>query len=103
MSTIAWTCGDGPLVGFTAGFEEKLVGLGYRPGGVAMQLRLMRQLDRWLADAGLDVDDLTPERVQQFLAACRAGGQRRVPTLASGTALVGYLTELGVMDAECRR
>ena len=74
-------------VGFAAGFEQKLVGLGYRPGGVAMQLRLMRQLDRWLADAGLDADDLIPERVEQFLAACRARGQRRVPTLASGAAL----------------
>jgi site-specific recombinase XerD len=99
MPTIAWTCGDGPLVEFAAGFERKLVGLGYRPGGVAMQLRLMRQLDRWLADTGLAVGDLTPERVEQFLAACRARGQRRVPTLASATELLAHLTELGVIDA----
>jgi integrase/recombinase XerD len=99
MATIAWTCGDGPLVGFAGGFERKLVGLGYRPGGVAMHLGLMRQLDRWLADAGLAVGDLTPARVEQFLAACRARGQRRVPTPASATALLAYLTELGVIDA----
>lgn len=99
MATIAWTRGDGPLVGFAAGFEQKLVGLGYRPGGVAIHLRLMRQLDRWLADAGLTVGELTPARVEQFLADRRAGGQRRVPTLASATALVGYLTELGAVNA----
>jgi len=99
MSTIAWTRCDGPLVGFAGGFEQKLVGLGYRPGGVAMQLRLMRQLNCWLADAGLDVGDLTPERVEQFLVACRARGQRRVPTPASATTLLAYLTELGVIVA----
>ena len=50
MSTIAWTCSDGPLVGFAAGFERKLVELGYRPGGLRMHFRLMGQLNRWLAD-----------------------------------------------------
>jgi integrase/recombinase XerD len=99
MATIAWTRGDGPLVAFAGGFERKLVGLGYRPGGVAMHLRLMRQLDGWLAGAGLAVGDLTPARVEQFLVARRAGGQRRVPTLASATALLAYLTELGVVAA----
>jgi hypothetical protein len=87
MPTIAWTCSDGPLVGFAAGFERKLVELGYRPGGVRMHLRLMRQLNRWLADAGLAVGDLNPARIEQFLAACRTRGQRRVPTLASATSL----------------
>jgi integrase/recombinase XerD len=99
MATIAWTCGDGPLVEFAAGFEQKLSGLGYRPGGVATQLRLMRQLNRWFADAGLTVGGLTAARVEQFLADRRAVGQRRVPTLTSATVLLGYLTELGVIDA----
>ncbi len=99
MATIGWTGGDGPLVAFAGGFEHKLVGLGYRPGGVAIHLRLMRQLDRWLADAGLTVGELTPARVEQFLADRRACGQRRVPTLASATALLGYLIELGAVNA----
>ena len=95
MSTIAWTCSDGPLVGSAAGFERKLVELGYRPGGVRMHLRQMRQLNRWLAEAGLAVGDLNPARVEQFLAARRASGQHRVPTLMSATALLTYLGELG--------
>lgn len=99
MPTIAWTCSDGPLVGFAAGFERKLVEQGYRPGGVRMHLQLMRQLNRWLADAGLAVGDLDPARVEQFLTARRASGQRRVPTLVSATALLAYLAELGVVDA----
>lgn len=99
MPTIAWTGGGGPLAGFAGGFKEKLVGLGYRPGGAATQLRLMRQLDHWLADAGLAAGDLTVARVEQLLAECRTRGQRRVPTLASATMLLEYLIELGVIDA----
>jgi hypothetical protein len=98
MPKIAWTRGGGPLAVFAGGFEEKLVGLGYRPGGVATQLGLMRQLDRWLAGAGLAAGDLTEARVEQFLAACRNRGQRRVPTLAGARALLAYLIELGVID-----
>ena len=60
MSTMAWTCSDGPLVGFAAGFERNLVELGYRPGGVRMHLRLMRELNRWMAEVGLFVGDLNP-------------------------------------------
>ena len=99
MPKIAWTRGGGPLAVFAGGFEEKLVGLGYRPGGVATQLRLMRRLDRWLAGTGLAAGDLTAARVEQFLAACRTRGQRRVPTLASAAALLAYLIELGAIDA----
>ena len=99
MGTISWTRGDGPLVQFAAGFEQKLVGRGYQPGGVAVQLGLMRQLNRWLAEAGVAVGDLTPARVEQFVAARAARGRRRVPTLASAALLLGYLAELEVVDA----
>lgn len=100
MSTIAWTCSDGPLVGFAAGFERTLVELGYRPGGLRMQLRLMGQLSRWMTEAELAVGDLNAARIEVFLASCRTRGQRRVPTLASATALLEYLTGMGAVEAE---
>jgi site-specific recombinase XerD len=59
----------------------------------------MRQLDRWLADAGLAAGDLSAARVEQFAAECRARGQRRAPTLAGAATLLEHLTELGVIDA----
>jgi integrase/recombinase XerD len=99
MPTISWTRGGGPLAAFAGGFEEKLVGLGYRPGGVATQVGLMRQLDKWLTGADLGAGDLTAARVEQFFSACRSRGQQRVPTLASAAALLAYLIELGVIDA----
>ncbi len=93
MGTIAWTHGDGPLVPFAAGYERKLLGLGHKPGALAKYLGLMGQLDHWLAGAGLGVGDLSLARVEEFLAARRAGGQRRVPTLVGVTPLLEYLTE----------
>ena len=95
MSTIAWTCSDGPLVGFAAGFERKLVELGYRPGGVGMHLRLMRQLNRWLADAcGLSVIS-TRRGSRSFWLLVEPSGQHRVPTLVSATALLGVPRRAG--------
>jgi hypothetical protein len=64
-----------------------------------MHLQLMRQLNRWLADADLAAGDLNPQRVEQVLTARRARGQHRVPTLVSATALLAYLAELGVVNA----
>ena len=84
--------GDGPLVRFASGFELKLVGLGYRPATVSRYLGLMGQLNRWLADEGLGVGDLSPARVEEFLGVRRAG-RRRAPTLASLVPLLDYLSD----------
>ena len=66
-----------------------------------MHLRLMRELNRWMAEVGLFVGDLDPgvdRGVPGFVPETR--GQRRVPTLASATALLEYLTGMGVVEAE---
>lgn len=97
MGTIAWTRGDGPLVPFAGGYERKLLGLGHKPGAVQHYLGLMGQLNRWLAGEGLRVGDLTPAKVEEFLGARRAGGRRRVPTLASVAPLLDYLTDQQVV------
>jgi site-specific recombinase XerD len=57
----------------------------------------MGQLNRWLAGEGLRVGDLTPAKVEEFLGARRAGGRRRVPTLASVAPLLDYLTDQQVV------
>ena len=96
MGTVAWIRGDGPLVRFASGFELKLVGLGYRPATVSRYLGLMGQLNRWLADEGLGVGDLSPARVEEFLGVRRAG-RRRAPTLASLVPLLDYLSDEQVL------
>lgn len=67
----AWPDRCNPTQG---GFRDELRGLGYRPNAAADQLRLMAHMSRWLQARRLGVGDLTPERVEGFLADRRAEG-----------------------------
>lgn len=93
MGTVSWTRGRGPLVPFADGFHRELLEAGHPPAGAKHYLKLMGQLDRWLAAGDRRVGDLTPEVAKEFLAARRACGQRRVPTLASLVPLFEYLRQ----------
>ena len=64
----------GPLAPYAAGFRAEIEAQGYRRGPVCDQLRLMAHVSRWLVGQSLDVGDLTPERVKEFLVARRAAG-----------------------------
>ena len=87
---------SGPLVEFDAGFEEEPGRLGYAPGSVPGQLRLMAALDGFLAGEGLAADPLSVEVVERFVAARRSGGMHMHSERALG-ALLGYLRGLGVV------
>ncbi len=100
MGTQSWRNGRGPLVPFADGFRVRLLGMGHSQGSVKRYLVLMGQLNRWLAAAGLGVEELTWEVAQRFLDHRRAAGQRHVPTLASLTPLFDYLRESNVLAAE---
>ena len=100
MGTQSWKKGRGPLVPFADGFRVRLLGMGHSQGSVKRYLVLMGQLNRWLAAAGLGVEELTWEVAQRFLDHRRAAGQRRVPTLASLTPPVRL--PAGV-ECSCRR
>ncbi|MGH3598699.1 MAG: tyrosine-type recombinase/integrase [Pseudonocardiaceae bacterium] len=90
----------GPLVPFAGGFRRELLGVGHRPAAVKHYLVLMGQLNGWLVGQGREVDELTPEVAEEFLATRRARGQRRVPTLASLVPLFEYLKKHGVVRLE---
>jgi site-specific recombinase XerD len=84
-----------PLAFFAAGFREELVGRGYAVSSAATHLVLMAQLSGWLDAAGLDLADLTAQRVDDFLCANRAIGHR-FPRSADGlTPLLAYLRRVG--------
>jgi integrase/recombinase XerD len=89
----------GPLVPFVSGFRAELQRQGYRPGPVCDQLRLMAHVSRWLASRGLDVVDLGPGRVEEFLAARRAEGYTLWRSEKGLAPLLAYLGGLGVLPA----
>jgi integrase/recombinase XerD len=86
----------GPLAVHAAGFAAELVELGYRPRSVVVQLRLLADLSRWLAEEDLALVALTGQEARRFLGARR----ERYVDLAGARALgplLGYLRELGVV------
>lgn len=97
MGTIAWTRREGPLVPFAEGYRQGLLRQGYTAGSVKAQLKLVGQMNRWLLEKGLTASELTPGRAEEFFAARRALGQRRVPTLRSLVSLFDCLQAEGVV------
>ena len=64
----------GPLVPYVAGFRAELERQGYRSNPTCDQLRLLAHLSRWLSSRDLDLGDLTPARLGEFLVARREAG-----------------------------
>jgi site-specific recombinase XerD len=90
----------GRLGPFVEGYRGRLLELGYTPGTVRGMLRVLGQLGRWMAGEGLEPGQLDDAAIEAFLAARRAGGDRRVPTVRALGQLVRYLREVGVVAPE---
>ena len=88
---------SGPLAGYLPGFRAALGAQGYRPEPVALQLQLTAHVSRWLEGEGLDVVDLTPERIDEFLVARRQAGYTLFRSAKALVPLVDYLRGSGVM------
>src|SRR3954466_757162 len=89
----------GPLASHAAGFRHELAGLGYTPNATCDQLRLMAHASRWLEARGLGVDELTPARVEEFLAHRRSEGYTLWLSAKAMVPMLGYLRLLGAVTA----
>jgi integrase/recombinase XerD len=65
---------SGPLAPFEAGYRWWLAAQGYSPRTVDDLIWRLDGLSRWLERERLAIDELTPERVEQFERARAAGG-----------------------------
>jgi site-specific recombinase XerD len=89
----------GPLARYAAGYGSWLAERGYSRWTVAHRLWQLDLLSRWLEREGLRPSELTPERVEAFLAARRAAGYSTWLSVRSTWLPLGYLRELGVVPA----
>ncbi len=89
----------GPLARWAAGFAERLTTLGYTPRLVERHLYLAGGLSKFLLRRGLAATDLSPDLIEQFVAALRAKNRSWRPTARSLSWLVDYLREIGVVTA----
>lgn len=87
----------GPLAPYTEGFRSHLARLGYSPGGAQYQMWVMSQLNQWLAAHDLEVTDLTPDRLEQFLVVQRRRKGKRLASERVLRSLFGYLRDQGVL------
>jgi site-specific recombinase XerD len=90
----------GQLGPYVDGYRCRLLELGYTPGTVRGQLKVLSQLGRWMASEGLAAEQLNTSPIEAFLAARRATGHLRVPTMRSFVSLVDYLRDEGVLGPE---
>jgi site-specific recombinase XerD len=89
----------GRLGAYVEGYRARLLSLGHTRGTVRGQLKMLGQLGRWMSFEGIEPAQLDGPRVEAFLAARRAEGHTRVPTLRSFTALLDYLADEAVITA----
>jgi site-specific recombinase XerD len=88
----------GPLAPFGDAYRAELMVRGYAARTVVNELRQVARLSCWLQVSGLCVSDLTRARVEEFLATCRAAGQR---TTGPGLlCLLDLLCRVGAVEAD---
>lgn len=90
----------GRLGPFVDGYRSWLLTAGYTPKTARWMLRDLSRLGRWMDAEDVAVGVLTVSGVDSWLAARRAAGGYRVPTVRALRALLSYLREVGVMGEE---
>jgi integrase/recombinase XerD len=86
---------DGPLEAHADSFIEVLVGRCYAPCSTVAQVQLMAHLSRWMDEHDLGDDELSVERVGEFVVARQRAGYRHPVSLRSVTPLLDHLASLG--------
>lgn len=89
---------SGPLASHVAGFRRELERLGYKPNALCDQLRLMAHVSRWLEERSVGAGELTPARVDEFLARRRAEGYTLWLSTKDMVPMLDYLRGLGVVQ-----
>ena len=104
MASRCWVpVASGPLARYAAGYWAWLAARGYSRWTIAHRLWQLELLSRWLACEGFSSSELTPARVEAFLAARRAAGYSSWVSARSTTLPLEYLRELGAVPLSARR
>lgn len=90
---------SGPLAPCAEGFERWLLAQGFERSSAGNRLWQLARLSGWMEREGLGADELTPERVEQFLTAHLAAGYVSWSSPRSLRLPLEYLREVGVVPA----
>jgi len=87
----------GPLESYAPGFAAELSRQGYTVSGASQHLSFIAHLSRWMLACGRDVSALTPEIVDEYLAARRGAGYVNYRSVRAMRPLLDYLEPLCVL------
>src|SRR2546429_3537937 len=91
----------GPLAPYADAYGAELRRRGYTALSTVNELRQVGRLSGWLAASGMTAEDLSAERVEEFLAYQAKEGRHRASWSRPGLmCMVEVLRSLGVIDAE---
>jgi site-specific recombinase XerD len=82
------------------GYRAWLSERDYTPGTARGMLKELGALGRWMSEQDMMPGELDAAAIEAYLAARRAAGRRRVPSLRAMHPLVSFLRETGVMATE---
>ena len=88
---------SGPLAEHASGFERWLAAKGFSAQGAWHRVWQFDHLSRWLEREGLRADQLTPARLERFLAARRAAGYLTWVSPRSLRVPLAFLREIGAV------
>ena len=94
---------SGPLAAYKDGLVSDLRGQRYTPLSSASLVRLMAHLSRWLSSKHLHVDDLTADRLDEFLRHRRRAGYTAFLTCRGLRPIVGYLNRVELLPVEKKK
>jgi integrase/recombinase XerD len=97
-----WTRVSGPLAPYAAGYDRWLVDQGYAPLSRPGRLRQFDDLSHRLEHVAVTVEELTPARMEQFVAERRAAGYVTWVSPSSVRLPLRYLRESGVIPIASR-
>src|SRR5215216_4795850 len=89
----------GPLAPYAARFRRELARQGYTANSASNQLQLMAHASRWLETTGLFAEELSTDRVEEFLAHRRAAGYMLWLSARAMVPMLEYLRALGVVPS----
>jgi integrase/recombinase XerD len=98
MASRLWVpVASGPLADCAVGYGSWLAGRGYSRWTVAHRLWQLELVSRWLGREGLSAGELSPERMEEFVASRRAAGYSTWVSVRSTALPLEYLCELGIV------
>jgi site-specific recombinase XerD len=87
----------GPLYSYVPGFTASLTSRGYSKASIAYRLTLLRDLDQWMRQRRMPIEEFSEERILQFLRYRRKHDSKRRGDNATLRSLLKHLREATVV------